>query len=92
VNFELVLSSPLAYQCWGEECVLFNPESGDTHLLAVFGIQVLERLACGPASIKSLAEFFADGADATYVWQITGHLEHLMADFERLALVMSRTS
>lgn len=90
MKFALTVAFPLAVHCWDDECVLFNPSSGDTHRLSWSSIEVLKRLGQAPCSPDDLADFFLPdhaqrgpaGNDAS-----TTELATMLADLEHLALV-----
>ncbi|MCB1874744.1 MAG: HPr-rel-A system PqqD family peptide chaperone [Chromatiales bacterium] len=46
----------LLQEQWEDETLLFNPASGQTHILNLVGITVLERLASRPSSVTDLAQ------------------------------------
>lgn len=89
MQFASKLAVPLALRCWDEECVLFDPTSGDTHLLSSSGAEILLQLQHGPASVDVLAgmlgvEAAPDGASALHL-QL--QLQSMLDDFMQLALV-----
>ncbi|MFQ5466610.1 MAG: HPr-rel-A system PqqD family peptide chaperone [Kiloniellaceae bacterium] len=49
----------LSWRQWDGDYVVFNPASGDTHVLDIATGEVLMRLAAGPASIEEIAECLA---------------------------------
>lgn len=46
----------LRYRQWGEECVLFNNVTGDTHLLDICAVNLLLLLQHGEAAEHSLQD------------------------------------
>lgn len=66
--------------CWGEQCVVYHAESGDTHALNKVDLNVLQRINEIPVSAKDLAiEFesiFDDGA-AQYIQTLLSNLAEL---------------
>lgn len=66
---------------WDDEFVLFNNLSGDTHLLGVQAMQLLQALAAGARSDTELGAALTDSlpGDTT--------LPEFLADLERLMLV-----
>lgn len=49
----------LSWRQWDGDYVVFNPASGDTHVLDIATGEVLMRLAAGPASIEEIADRLA---------------------------------
>lgn len=87
MQFALKLASPLALRCWDEECVLFDPASGDTHLLSRSGAEILLQLQQGPASVEALAGMLGVEAASEDAADIHLQLESVLDDFKHLALV-----
>ncbi len=48
--------APLSWRQWGDEAVVFHPDSGDTHLLDALAAEILRRLESAPASRAALLE------------------------------------
>lgn len=69
---------------WDDEFVLFNDLSGDTHLLGVQAMHLLQALAAGARSDAEL------GAALTESLPGDTTLAALLADLERLMLVERR--
>jgi PqqD family protein of HPr-rel-A system len=71
----------LHHRQWGDDCVLYNDLSGDTHLLDEGALQVLLALRQGPLDAAALAiALEADGGDAD-------DLRALLAELQQLSLV-----
>lgn len=82
-----LLTSPLLFHCWAEECVLFNSFSGDTHQVPRTTVEVLERLAQEPAGAATLVTFFANDAAPAEVAQLHAEFQDLLGSLESLALI-----
>lgn len=54
---------------WGDETVIYNATSGETHLLDAFSDWVLRELEREPATIAGLAEHYLEGGDSEEVRQ-----------------------
>lgn len=64
---------------WDDECVLFNDLSGDTHLLGVQAMQLLQALAAGPLGEAELGAALTQSLPGdTSVAETLGDLERLM--------------
>ena len=68
-------------RCWDKEFVLYDPWSGDTHLLAERSGKLLQFLLQGPADIEQLEQQLllgpevGDQADTTEtLWQVLSEL------------------
>lgn len=72
---------------WGDECVVYNSVSGDTHLLNALGGVALTSLLQAPSTADDLAHHVASQlgfeADAAFLETI----EALLGDFERIGLI-----
>lgn len=90
MQFALAVAAPLAVHCWEEQCVLFDPASGDTHQMSWVAVEVLRRLEQAPASADDLFRFFMDeGMSTGSVDDAALHasLIALLTDLECMALV-----
>ena len=92
MQFALTLATPIALCCWGDECILFDPGSGDTHLLSRTGADLLEQLQQGPASVENLAAWFNIEPGTLETLQLHGQLQSILDDFLQLAMVECRPS
>lgn len=87
MQFVLKVAAPFALRCWGEECILFDPDSGDTHLISCAGSELLERLQLGPASVHDMAAWFAVEAATDNAPVLKAQLQAMIEEFSQLALV-----
>jgi len=46
--------SSLKFHCWGDQCVVYQVESGDTHLLNQVDISILQNINDKPISVDGL--------------------------------------
>ncbi|CAN7661248.1 HPr-rel-A system PqqD family peptide chaperone [Pseudoduganella sp. LjRoot289] len=82
--WRLTPGQQLRHRSWdGEDFVLYNNLSGDTHLLDAAAIEVLSALQRGAAGAASLASTLQleDGADSAAL------LAGMLADLRKLSLV-----
>jgi PqqD family protein of HPr-rel-A system len=54
--WQLMAGKSLASRGWDDEYVVYNPLSGDTHLLGADAMQLLSQLSAGPADEDALAQ------------------------------------
>jgi len=72
---------------WGEECVLFNSESGDTHMLdtvAAYGLACLEE---SPQDLESLSLALGEKFDMEPDPLLRNYVERLLAQLTSLGLI-----
>jgi PqqD family protein of HPr-rel-A system len=72
---------------WGNEFVVYNPLSGDTHLLGLAAAQILTHLHQAPSTAASLL------ASLAALWQVESNeelvlqVDAILADLDALALI-----
>lgn len=70
--------SELLTETWEEETFLFNPASGETHLLNQVALSLLEQLARKPASTREVHDLFLpDDAEPELVAALDQQLQQL---------------
>ena len=92
MQFALKLASPFALHCWDEECVLFDPTSGDTHLLSHSGAEILIQLQHGPASVDELVGMLGIEAATDGTPGLHSLLQSMLDNFVQLSLVECQPS
>ena len=80
-QWRLARGQQMRHYRWDDEFVLFNNLSGDTHLLGVLAMQLLQALAAGARSETEL------GATLTQPLPGATTLPEVLGDLERLMLV-----
>ena len=80
---------PLAlhWRTWGEEHVVYDDGSGDTHLLDAEAAAVLLRLTRGPASTDELVTELARELEIEPNQALTSNITITLAMFKRLGLI-----
>lgn len=78
---------PLLSHTWGDETVIFDPESGDTHLLNTASFGIVERLSSDPETIEQLASRVATSLDLPLDEQLRTYIEELLLDLAEIGLV-----
>lgn len=72
---------------WGDECILYDIDSGNTHLVTPLAAEVLTRLQEHPADMDSLILFFAAGEVPCALPEIRATIATILDDLERIDLV-----
>src|SRR5262249_9723902 len=77
----------LLWRQWDGEYVVYNPASGDTHLLNPVAAAALQCLEQSPTSLAQLTEWVASELDLESEPELRQHLEKLLTQFEELGLI-----
>lgn len=72
---------------WGDECVVYNSVSGDTHLLDALGAASFTCLLQAPATADDLAQRVASQLGFETDEMFLGTIKALLGDFERIGLI-----
>lgn len=76
----------LLWRQWGDEYVVFNPASGDTHVLNEVAAQALQRLEQSPADTRDLTAHIRAAIHIDPDDQLLRHMEGLIDQFDELGL------
>lgn len=77
----------LLWRFWGEEYVVFNTGSGDTHVLDAFSGEVLKGLQQCPATASEIAIRLVNTWAVTVEDVPVERLEPVLAEFHALGLI-----
>jgi PqqD family protein of HPr-rel-A system len=77
----------LLWKSWGEEVIVFNLASGNTHLLNPVAAQVLRALERKPANTFELSSQIAASANIDADEEFIQHVEQLVTNLDELGLV-----
>lgn len=78
--WQLAADDALAIRRWGDECILFDAVTGDTHLLDAGSAEILDRFIGQPTATQSWDSLQrVDGEQ---------ELEAVLADFERYGFII----
>ena len=77
----------LRWRCWDGEYVVFNPLTGDTHLLDVVAGGVLMDILAGPATVNELIGRAAEFLDVESDQALSSHVENILQRLDELGLV-----
>jgi PqqD family protein of HPr-rel-A system len=78
----------LSWRCWGDEAVVFNVASGQTHLLDPFSEWVLRELEGSPGSLGGLVDRLSVEAGLEKSLAIR-RLREVLVEFDKQGLVES---
>jgi PqqD family protein of HPr-rel-A system len=93
VLWSAVPGDALAWREWGGEVVVFNQETGSTHLLNELASEVLRRLVAGKrgVTIGALAAELADKPDGADDPDWREAIAQVLSEFARLGLAHPET-
>ncbi len=87
-TFQIAHNAKLLIHHWGEESVVYNTASGDTHLVASHAAQILQKIAETPTSFASLKSLtLCDASDPEA--DLDAWLEETLAEFIAIDLIES---
>lgn len=88
MKWQIISSNQALYfHSWGNEYVVYNSLSGDTHLLDLTAGQVLLKLQQSPADAIKLAKLVAPIDQSETYTQHELQLEGLLEELSRLSLI-----
>jgi PqqD family protein of HPr-rel-A system len=79
----------LLWKQWGDECIVYNVTSGNTHLVNATVAKVLRRLDQQPGTLRELSEYLASEFDIDSDQEVIQHLEQLINHLDELGLIQS---
>lgn len=85
--WRLQQSSPCAQRCWEEECGVYAPESGDTHLLSALAVAILDDLAERPRTQHEIENRVAALLGCEPGAELRDSLAALLAQLFKIGLV-----
>lgn len=78
---------PLLWKQWGDEPVVYNVSSGNTHLISPIAAKILRQLTRQPSTSETLAQEIASEVDLESDQELLDRIEGLIHDFDELGLV-----
>lgn len=85
--WRLQQTSPIEQRCWEEECVVYAPESGDTHLLSALSVEILDDLAECPRTQDEIESRVAALLGCETGAELRDSLSALLAQLFKIGLV-----
>ena len=77
----------LQWRRWGDEFIVFNPTSGQTHLLNLVAGKALKLLEKSPASPSEVMDRLCETTGVESSTEFLDHLRRLFSEFDDLGLV-----
>jgi PqqD family protein of HPr-rel-A system len=85
--WRIAAETPLSWRAWDGDYVVFDPATGQTHLLDVLAAETLKALAQAPATRDELIERLAASADLPKDGSLAELVRSLIARFDALGLI-----
>ena len=80
---------PLAWRSFGDEYVVYNPSTGETHLLDLFAGEILKLVEQEPGSVNDLVQRVVVALDVGETADLASTVRELIARFDQLGLIES---
>jgi len=87
MKWRAVASSSDCVRLWGDEYVVYNPQSGNTHLLGLAAGQILQRLQDAPLELRDLVSLLESDWRQVGGPELMQEVASLLEDMHALALV-----
>src|SRR5262245_3008659 len=78
---------PIPVRCWDGEYAVFNPLSGDTHLLDIVAGKVLETIIAGAVSTSHLSTRIAEFLNLPDDTNLQENIGAILASLDELGLI-----
>lgn len=78
----------IRWRKWGDETVIYNCNSGDTHLLNQISAEALKILQKNPANAETLTQKIASRYKSTNNQELLEHMKELLSLFSDLGLII----
>ena len=72
---------------WGDDCVIYNQMTGETHLIDEIGAVIFKRLAEKTATRTQLLQNLNDEFDLDIEFDKEGTFDNLMLNYQKLGLL-----
>ena len=77
----------LLWKQWRDEPVVYNIESGNTHLISSIAAKILWRFDQQPSTSAQLAQYLASEVNIDSDQEVVEHVERIVGDLDELGLV-----
>jgi PqqD family protein of HPr-rel-A system len=86
-TWRLGLDGPLPLRCWDGDYVVYNPLSGNTHVLDIVTGEVLKAIMAGETGTSEVCQHIANFLEVPDDAGIAEHVGRILAALDRLALI-----
>ena len=86
-TWQTSVDGPLPMRCWDGDYVVYNPLSGNTHVLDVIAGEVLGAIMPGAIDDRQLRAHVADFLDVPNDESVAGNLEAILTVLDDLGLI-----
>jgi PqqD family protein of HPr-rel-A system len=80
----------LAWVCWEQDAVIYNENSGETHLLNSLAFEALKLLNQGSLNIDELSKGLEQRFEGLELGELKSQLSDLLAAFQKLGFVLAQ--
>ncbi|MGZ3252918.1 MAG: HPr-rel-A system PqqD family peptide chaperone [Burkholderiaceae bacterium] len=87
MKWRVISNEALHFRTWDDEVVVYNSQSGDTHLLGSAAAQILLNLQTTPSDSASLAEELAPHFEVAPSADLPLQIDQLLAELNVLGLI-----
>jgi PqqD family protein of HPr-rel-A system len=85
--WRLIPGQTLRFRAWGDEFVLYNDLSGDTHLLGASAVHILQSIQHTTADEDVLIASLCESMQMDRDEEVALHVTQLLADLKSLSLI-----
>ena len=86
-TWRLGIPGQLPLHCWDGDYVVYNPLSGNTHILDIVTGEVLQTIMAGEVGISEICQHVAHFLEVPNDNSIAEHVKRILATLDRLALI-----
>lgn len=87
VLWKTVSSEYLHYRLWENESIVYDSRTGDTHLLDIAAVNIMQEMGAAPHNYQDLLKLIARMTDLEACDQPEGYLTQLLTDLLSLDLI-----
>jgi PqqD family protein of HPr-rel-A system len=88
VQSKIWIPAQLIWRAWTDEILVYNVQSGNTHVLNPMAAQVLDSLQRHPGTVPQVSQKIAADSGVELDDELVSHVERLVADLDELGLVL----
>ena len=87
VSWRLTVAGPLPLRCWDGDYVVYNPLSGDTHLLDIVTGEVLRMVMAACTRVSEVREGVAEFLEVPNDSNVAEQVDVILDALDRLGLI-----